>query len=84
LLTAPVFPIGLLGALPGQTMTVAAWFAGPVIIGFGWIAYGVLTYIMKTTGKTGVFFLTYIFFVFLLALNVVGCKAVTTTIGGIH
>jgi hypothetical protein len=84
LLTAPEFPIGLLGVLPGETMTVAAWFAGPFVIGIGWIVYGVLTYIMKTTRKTGMFFLVYIVFCILLALNVVGCKAVLNTVGGIH
>jgi len=84
MLTAPAFPIGFLAVFPGAIMTIAVWFFAPIVIGLGWTMYGMLTYVMKTTGKSGVFFLTYIIFCVLLTLNAIGCRMVTATIGGIH
>jgi hypothetical protein len=75
IITAPLFPVGLFALFPnGDDKAIVAWGTGSFII--GWVFYILLSIIMFITKKKGVFFLLYIIFCILLALNISGCQRI--------
>jgi len=82
-LAAPYFPIGLLVWLQnGENKAIEGWMSGAWA--FGWLFYLLLSVIMFTVRKKGIFFIIYGIFCVLLALNVVGCQRVIGAASGIH
>jgi len=87
LLTAPGFPVGLLGVLfliGAEQATVAGWFGGLGAVVAGWFLYAFLSVTMMRTKKTWVFSMIYVGFCVLLALNLAGCRKIMETVAGIH
>jgi hypothetical protein len=87
LLTAPGFPVGLLGVLfliGAEQATVAVWFGGLGAVVAGWFLYAFLSVTMMRTKKTWVFSMIYVGFCVLLALNLAGCRKIMETVAGIH
>lgn len=81
--TAIFFPIGLLALLPnGEHMAIFAGIVGGWIV--GWIFYIVLSVVLFCAKKSNHFFLIYIIFCILLALNVAGCQEVSQAVSKIE
>lgn len=83
-LTAPFFPVGLLGFLRGGEPTaMVAWMLGFPIV-FGWLIYILISAAMFRAGRNGTFILIYIVLCALLAVNVVGCHRTLEAASHIH
>ncbi len=83
LLAVPFFPVGLLDWLPhGEEKTIKGWMIGAWAV--GWMLYVFLSAAMFTSKRTGIFFIIYVIFCVLLALNVIGCQHVMQSASGIH
>lgn len=83
IITAPLFPMGLFALFPnGDDKAIVAWGTGGFIV--GWLFYVLLSIVMFTTNRKGIFFLLYIIFCILLALNVGGCQRVLKDVSHIH
>lgn len=82
-LAAPYFPIGLFVWFPhGESKAIEGWMSGAWA--FGWLFYLLLSVIMFSVNRRGVFFIIYTIFCVLLAFNVVGCQRVIGAASGIH
>jgi hypothetical protein len=83
LLAVPFFPVGLLDWLPhGEEKAIEGWMIGAWVI--GWMLYVFLSAAMFASKRMGIFFIIYVIFCVLLALNVVGCQRVMQAASGIH
>jgi hypothetical protein len=84
LLTAPTFPVGLIAWLPNgeYTACIAFMWAAPVMLGWGF--YALLSWFLHRTRTSGTFFLVYVIFCLVLALNLVGCHRALEAASGIR
>jgi hypothetical protein len=83
LLAAPFFPLGLI-ALFSIEMTITSWMLGAPAIILGWIVYILLSAVMNRMKTKGAFFLIYLIFCVVLALNISGCQKAIESVKGIH
>jgi hypothetical protein len=84
-LTAPLFPLGLIAAFPnGEGKSIVAWMIGIPAVLFGWIFYGLLSIAMARAKRSWVFILMYVLFCAALALNVVGCRRTLQAVQQLH
>jgi hypothetical protein len=83
IVTAPLFPVGLFALFPnGDNKAIVAWGTGGFVI--GWVFYTLLSIVMFITKKRGIFFLLYIIFCILLALNIAGCQRILKGVSNIQ
>jgi hypothetical protein len=85
LLTAPLFPLGLLAFLRGgEKNAVIAWMIGTPAILVGWLIYALLWRAMLSSKRAWAFGSLYVLFCFLLALNLAGCKRTLDAFRNLH
>ena len=83
-LTAPLFPLGLIAAFfHGEKHAVIALMLGiPILL--GWFFYGLFSLLLFRTKRVWVFVIVYVIFCLVLAFNVVGCKRTLEAVQGIQ
>lgn len=85
LLGAASFPVGLIAMLPrGEERAIEVSMLGPAFVGFGWIVYSALSFVISLTKKMSVFSIAYALLCLLLLLNMAGCHKVLEAAAGIH
>ena len=84
LLAAPWFPVGLLALLPdGGKTAVTAWMTlFPIVLGWG--VYCVFSVVLFKIRRAQTFFIVYVLFCILLALNIGGCQKLLDVSSKIH
>jgi len=83
LLSAPLFPVGLLIWLPnGEDKAVTGLMIGAWMI--GWLFYLILTIFVFAAKRMSVFIIVYVIFCLSLILNIVGCEKTMEAVSQIH
>jgi hypothetical protein len=77
------FPVGFFGFLPAEASILCAMVGGLFLVVGGWIVYVMLS-VRILSSKGNAFWMYYVVFCTLLALNVGGCGVLIHTASGIH
>lgn len=84
-LTAPLFPLGLIAVLPhGEEKAIFAFMMGLPAIAIGWAIYATLGMGIASTKRNWAFIVLFTVLCMTLALNVAGCQRTLHAVEEIH